>query len=47
MRSNQSCDEISTTIPSNKRAEACQRRSADLIERIAAIFQNLIDTVMV
>jgi len=27
--------------------EACQRRSADILERMAVIFQNLFDTVAV
>ncbi|CAF4219360.1 unnamed protein product [Rotaria magnacalcarata] len=31
----------------NKRAEACQRRGADIIERMSVIFQNLFDTLKV
>ncbi|CAF1374351.1 unnamed protein product [Rotaria sp. Silwood1] len=47
MRSNRALGEGFFNIPPNKRAEACQRRGADLIERIAVIFQNIFDTLKV
>ncbi|CAF2139182.1 unnamed protein product [Rotaria magnacalcarata] len=47
MRSNRvSCQGL-LNVPQNKRAEACQRRGADLIERIAMVFQNIFDTLKV
>ncbi|CAM4830808.1 unnamed protein product [Rotaria magnacalcarata] len=47
MRSNHvSCQGLFNT-PQNKRAEACQRRGADLVERIAVVFQNIFDTLKV
>ncbi|CAF1657208.1 unnamed protein product, partial [Adineta ricciae] len=47
MRSNgPTCDGL-FNIPENKRAESCERRGADLIERIAVIIQNIFDTLKV
>ncbi|UJR17415.1 hypothetical protein I4U23_004310 [Adineta vaga] len=34
-------------VPENKRAESCERRGADLIERITVIIQNMFDTLKV
>ncbi|CAF0822804.1 unnamed protein product [Rotaria sordida] len=47
MRSNDSSYEGLFNVPKNKRAEACERRGADLIERIAVIIQNIFDTLKV
>lgn len=62
MRNNETSREMSTSVPSNKRAgrripsetiyevlvvEACQRRAADLLERVAATLQNIFDTLNV
>ncbi|CAF1688066.1 unnamed protein product, partial [Adineta ricciae] len=47
MRNNHATVSGLFAVPSNIRAEACERRGADLVERIAVVFQNIFDTLRV